>query len=205
MKKRAIITILGVALLLGGVLYTQRATPPTAAITSVKHPESQQKAFLTPTNDTPMEFTPMQSPVQLTIPSLHITSAVKPVGREANNDMALPNSLTESGWYKDGAMPGNPGKAVIAAHTGYPHKPSQFRRLEQLQVKDTFTVTDTSGTTATFEIIHTATYRPTEAPLDSIFGDSPTPRLALITCAGEWQPETQSYSHRLVLFAVRQK
>ena len=147
----------------------------------------------------------MQTPSQLNIPSVGISSTIKPVGRDASNAMALPDSLTESGWYKDGATPGNPGKAVLAAHTGYPNKPSQFRKLEQLNPKDTFTITDIAGTTASFEIIQKATYKPDEAPLDSIFGESPTPRLTLITCAGEWQSASHTYSHRLVIFAVRYK
>jgi len=202
MKKRALITIAG----MGAILYFVSTWQSQPYMSAAAPQQASPKAALAPVaNDPPLGFSVMQAPQKLTIPSLNIVSTILPVGREANNEMSLPDSLTDSGWYKDGIAPGNPGKSVIAAHTGYPDNPSQFRKLEQLQPKDTFSVTDIAGNVAEFEIIQKAAYRPEEAPLTSIFGDSPTPRLALITCAGEWQPASESYTHRLVIFAVRHK
>lgn len=203
MKKRALIAIAGVGAILYFVISVWLSQPHMSA--AAPQQASPKAALIPAAHNTPLGFTVMQAPQKLIIPSLNIVSTILPVGRETNNEMSLPDSLTDSGWYKDGAAPGNPGKAVIAAHTGYPNKPSQFRKLEQLLPKDTFSVTDTAGNIAEFEIIQKATYRPEEAPLTSIFGDSPTHRLALITCAGEWQPASESYTHRLVIFAVRYK
>jgi LPXTG-site transpeptidase (sortase) family protein len=192
-----------IGILLGITLLKNEHRPAVFASTEQNAPAAP--AFTAATAETPTGFPLMQQPARIEIPSLGIISTVQPVGREANNEMELPDSLAESGWYKLGAAPGNPGKAVIAAHTGYPQQPSQFRNLSKLKPKDTFTVIDHAGNAAHFEVMNLAEYRPEDAPLASIFGDSPTPRLALITCAGEWHAKTQSYSHRLVIFAVRYK
>jgi LPXTG-site transpeptidase (sortase) family protein len=115
--------------------------------------------------------------------------------------MAMPDDLQTVGWY--GAIPGNSGKAVLAAHTGYPNKPSVFRKLDQLAVGDSVRVRDTVNIEAEFEITRIKEYAPQDAPRDQIFGDSPTQRLTLITCIGKWDPKTQTYSHRLIISAVR--
>lgn len=142
-------------------------------------------------------------PHTLTIPSLNIRAPIIGTGLEANGEMAVPDSLTQAGWYAKGAAPGNPGKAVIAMHTGYPNKPSVFRAIERLKPGDEVQTTDVSGITASFQVIERATYHPDAAPRDRIFGDSPTARLALITCTGQWNARTQQYSDRLVVYAVR--
>lgn len=191
-----------VAVILGLAAFKLSSQPSAVA---AEHGDTTPQPLVAASADTPKELPPMQNPRRLIIPSLNISSTILPVGRGANNEMALPDSLADSGWYKYGAAPGNPGKAVIAAHTGYPDQPSQFRNLVTLKPKDTFAVIDEVGTTAHFEVINQSTYRPNEAPLDSIFGDSPTPRLSLITCVGQWHAASNSYSHRLVIFAVRYK
>ncbi len=157
------------------------------------------------TNAVSQELSTMKAPKWLIIPSLGIDNQIVPADRLASGVMAMPDSLSEVGWYMHGPMPGNPGNAVLAAHTGFPHLPSIFRKLDQLRVGDSIQIKDTSDAVATFEIIDQARYRPEEAPLTRIFGDSPTSRLNLITCIGEWNEQQQSYSHRLVLFAVRSR
>lgn len=148
-------------------------------------------------------FPTMATPQKLRIPTLHITSDVHAVGTTADGAMDIPDSLTDAGWYEQSVNPGNPGKAVLAAHTGYPKKPSQFRELEHITPGTAIEVEDTSGVVAHFSVIQIARYHPDKAPLQTIFGASPTARLNIVTCTGAWDTAKNSYTERLVVYAAR--
>ena len=150
----------------------------------------------------PAEPSEMSTPKYFQVTSLGIRSPIIEVGTTSSNDMATPNSNTEAGWYKHGAIPGNAGMAVLAAHTGPPEQPTIFRNVEALKKGDTIEVQD-SQNTAQFEVIETAVYTPEDAPRNRIFGTSTVARLAIITCTGRWNPGNQTYSHRLVIYTVR--
>ena len=53
-----------------------------------------------------------------------------------------------------------------------------------------------------FVVRDAAFFRPEEAPLADIFGPADTPNLNLITCGGAFNPDTQSYDQRLIVFTT---
>lgn len=178
----------------------QQTPAPTAHV--APHKPSPAQPAKAHTSDA---FPRMSTPKELRIPVLDIISTVRAVGTAADGTMDIPDSLTDTGWYNQSVHPGNPGKAVLAAHTGYPNKPSQFRSLERITPGTNIEVTDTTGTTAHFSVIQIARYNPDNAPLKTIFGSSPTARLTIVTCAGTWDATKNSYTERLVIYAARTK
>ncbi len=52
-----------------------------------------------------------------------------------------------------------------------------------------------------YQVEGSASYPYNSAPLDEIFGWSAEPRLALITCKGDWSQGERTYADRLVVFA----
>lgn len=143
------------------------------------------------------------TPVLFRVPSLNIEASIEEVGLTPEGNMAAPQTNTQLGWYKYGAPPGNAGPAVLAAHTGLPSQPTAFRQFETLKRGDMVEVKDAKGLIIPFKIIDRAIYDPETAPRHSIFGHTTVARLALITCIGTWLPEKNTYSHRLVIYAVR--
>jgi len=198
MKRRI---IGGMTLLAIGIVVVQFLPTRHASIATPAQPApARAKPATSQTSDA---YPVMAAPHMLRIPSLSIASTIRPVGTTTDGAMDIPDSLTDTGWYSQSAQPGNPGKAVLAVHTGYPNKPSQFRRLEHIQPGTAIEVQDITGATAHFAVIQTARYTPDTAPLGSIFGASPTARLNIITCTGQWDPASASYKERLVIFAAR--
>lgn len=193
--KRLAWLAMGVGVLVIGMMGILRLITPSDPIRAIDPPASPSELTL------PSVHPEMSLPRYLTINSLEISAPIEKVELTAQGDMATPSDERTLGWY--GAVPGQPGNAVLAGHTGYPDQPSIFRRFEQLKVGNTLEVGDDKGVRATFEIIQTATYTPDEAPRHTIFGPSTTERLVLITCKGAWQPANKTYSHRLVIYAVR--
>lgn len=199
MKKRLIIGAAATIILAGVVIFgSTQKTQPTAAVAHTL-PTSPQ-----PTDKQVLDaFPAMATPKKLEIPALGIDAPIEPVGITSDGAMDIPDSLTTAGWYQHGTAPGNPGKAVLAAHTGYPKRPTIFRALERATPGLTVHITDQNNGSAVFEVIEIKRYAAKDAPRHLIFGSSPTARLAIITCSGAWDAAQNSYAERLVLYAVR--
>ena len=145
----------------------------------------------------------MASPSRFIIPSLGIEKSIIGVGLTPNGDMDTPPDNDSLGWYMNNPKPGDSGAAVLAAHAGPPENPSIFQRLQSLKKGAVIKIEDKSSNIALFEVTETATYQPNTAPRERIFGKTKEPRLAIITCTGEWLPSDQTYSDRFVVFATR--
>lgn len=201
MKKRLFILGTGIAVAAGGLFVLLPVfLKPAAEAVQQKHP-----AQTAPQPPPKRRFAAMATPALLHVPSLNIEVTIQPVGLTPEGNMDVPPIETVLGWYKHGVYPGNPGAAVLAGHTGHPNKPSLFRQFEKLGKKEQIIVRDAHNAKAVFEIAETATYTPESAPRERIFGSSPNAQLAIITCAGEWKPRENTYSHRYVIYAVRTK
>lgn len=172
---------------------------------STREPDVQAVSSAAPSLSSPTTNleTEAHTPVLLRVQALHIEAPIEEVGLTPEGNMATPTSNTTLGWYKYGAVPGNPGPAVLAAHTGLPNQPTVFRRFEHIQKGDTIEVRDKNGTRVSFEVIEQAIYMPDTAPRQRIFGATSIARLAIITCTGTWLPKEKTYSHRLVIYAVQ--
>lgn len=194
---------------IGGVVLAIAGIGVLQSLPSKQHPGAQKPSPHVHAQAAPAQvrtedaFSPMAEPRILRIPALSITGTVHPVGTTPEGAMDIPDSLADAGWYDQSARPGNPGKAVLAVHTGYPETPSQYRSLERVQVGAAIDIEDTTGATAHFSVIQIARYSVEKAPVATIFGESPTARLHIITCTGRWDPATQSYDERLVVYAAR--
>ncbi len=145
--------------------------------------------------------TPLMSPERLIIPAIDVDANIQHVGIAKSGNMAVPNNYTDVGWYRHGSAPGDLGNAVIAGHldTGF-GRPAVFLDLDKLVPGDELYVRDATGETVRFVVERLQTYDYTNAPMEEIFGTSTEARLNLITCDGAWNPDTKSYSQRLVVF-----
>jgi len=171
-------------------------TPAPARITK---PAKKSVAAPRPT------LTTFGTPKRFVVPKLGIDNPIIPVGRTQSGEMAMPDSLTEAGWFNEGAFPGNPGTAVLAAHTGYPDRRTVFQRMEQLNRGDNIVVVDAVGQRADFTINEVVAYKPDTAPLAKIFGNTSARSLRFIICTGVWNAAQQTYAERLVVYAERTK
>lgn len=141
-------------------------------------------------------------PVKLLIPELAIEARIESVGMDSKGRMDVPKDADNVAWYNLGYKPGEKGNAVIAGHfdkaTG---APAVFYQLEKLQKGDRIMTVDEKGQTVTFVVVRTTTYPDNTFPVQEVFGEAQKPMLNLITCDGEWNNTTKSYSHRTVVYA----
>jgi LPXTG-site transpeptidase (sortase) family protein len=128
---------------------------------------------------------PIGVPVRLVARDVKVDAAVLPVGTTKAGAQEVPNSLTETGWWKDGQRPGQPGNAVIVGHTASKND-GVFDNLAELEKDDKITVRGKSGT---------LDYRVTSerevkvenfaAESDRIYRGTGPSGLVLMTC-GDW-------------------
>ncbi|GEM_PF-566194 len=171
-----------------GVFGTVRATAPTA-------PEAgaapSQRVSIVPSR--------VSIGASVTGPSARVV----PVDTQADGRLAIPPDPKVVGWWRSGAMPGDPfGGVVLVGHidtaasgVGY------FARLLRLRPGDVVSVDD--GRTqlryrvhAVSEVAKDALNRTTDAFSQRVPG-----RLVLITCTGTFDPVARHYNHNLVVSA----
>ena len=142
-------------------------------------------------------------PVRVEIPALDIDMPVRPVGVDDEGRMGLPDSADVAGWYRFGPAPASSGGAtVVAAHVDDPDSVGPFARLADAGANTTIQVTTSDGTRYTYTAEQARAEAKSDVPFDELFDRSGPPRLVLVTCGGEWDPEKRSYSDNSVLTAA---
>lgn len=140
-------------------------------------------------------------PGTLIIPKIGVHATVEQVTVDSNDDMAAPAKPSDVGWYSPGVAPGQDGDAVIDGHLDWYGVPEAvFYSLHQLQVGDTVEVVSQSGVTLDFTVSDSTSVSRTSHPA-GLFATTGSPRLTLITCAGDWNPNAGEYNQRLLVDA----
>ncbi len=140
-------------------------------------------------------------PVTIEIPAINVKSKVEHVGTLDDGRMDVPKDADNVGWYKPGTMPGAQGNSVIAGHVDDLTSPAVFYHLHKLKSGDEIIVEGESGEKLTFKVVQSDVYPRQEAPIENIFGFSYRSMLNLITCTGEYDPNTTEREERLVVSA----
>jgi hypothetical protein len=141
---------------------------------------------------------PKAPPAQLLIPTLNVHRAVEAVGTNRSGVMNLPVNGWNAGWYQGGPIPGAPGDAVIEGHAGFPNQPMIFGRLSTLRPGDQVVVVLADKSQRLFTVVSHSSVPVGYTPpgFASPYG---LPRLTLVTCSGDFDDATKSYSRRLVV------
>jgi len=142
------------------------------------------------------------TPVRLTIEAIDVRARVVGVGRADDGSIATPPTAETTGWYDDGPAPGQRGTAVIVGHVDTRTAPAVFRRLKDVARGTAVEVRRRDRTVARFTVDSVETFPKSTFPADRIFGDVGRPRLALITCGGEWIGGGTGYADNVIVFAT---
>jgi sortase (surface protein transpeptidase) len=162
-------------------------------------PESVVNAFTTPADE----------PRYIDVPKLkNKKTRVLKMGLDGSNSIKTPRTTWDTGWYEGSSKPGDSvGSALIVGHVSGLTSGGVFYNLYRLVEGDEIKVEMGDGTIYTYRVVGKE-----EVPLDGInmnnyliSKDIDKPGLTLMTCAGEYNPVTETYDNRLAIFAVRDK
>jgi len=137
---------------------------------------------------------------RLKIVRIDVDASIQDVGVTPEGAMSVPDSSVDVGWFSLGTGFGEIGSAVVGGHNRWDGVAGAFYRLEELDIGDFIFVVDAQGASTTFVVRETRMYDPTDDATD-IFTSDEGIHLNLITCSGEWDPSTRSYTKRFVVFS----
>lgn len=144
-------------------------------------------------------------PASVLIPKISLNAPVQPVGADSDGTQLVPSDNKTTSWWKHGAKPGEHGSAVIAGHYKVGNgSPGVFYRLNEVQVGENITVVDVEGQELTFKVVEREIYPVEEFPTNHIYSDKENKSLNLVTCTGSYLADQDDYSHRLVLYTIKQ-
>ncbi|RBY79773.1 class F sortase [Geodermatophilus sp. TF02-6] len=144
---------------------------------------------------------PVVAPVQLSIPSIGVTTALTRLGVDATGALVPPEDFSVAGWFAAGPAPGEVGPAVLAGHVDSRRGPAVFYRLADVPVGGRVLVAREDGTTARFTVTRVAEYPKDAFPTAEVYGPTPDPQLRLITCGGDFDRARRSYTDNVVVYA----
>lgn len=183
MTRHLIATLAALLLLVGGVVVNLPSTasiePSTGPAAAAPEPSAR------PAVEREVVDGPIGAPERLEIESVDIDAPVVPVGTTPENAQEVPESLEETGWWRDGAEPGGPGNAVVVGHTAS-EDDGVFDPLVDVAEGDDVFVTGSAGTAAftvtRIDVVPVSEFGSVAAEVYRADGDS---GLVLMTC-GDW-------------------
>jgi hypothetical protein len=190
----------GIALLLLSGCSATTGEPASRAVSEVPRPNSgsvgMQSAALKPV----IEAVP---PVRVQVPDAGIDVSVTPVGVKADGQMEIPENVDIAGWYRYGPDPASPvGSTVIAAHVdSLEYGLGQFVKLKGLPAGTRIIVSTADGKTHNYLIDSVQNVLKEQLPVGQIFDREGPPRLALITCGGQFDYTSRTYSDNVIVMA----
>lgn len=169
-------------------------------------PGSESRRFVTGGRVPPMTTTASLRPLErrpkrpatLSIPSSGITAWIVRVGA-AEDGIRVPQP-TDVGWYRQGPRPGEVGRAIVIGHLDSAEGPAAFTGLPSTEIGSRIEIVDRGGETHAYEASKVIDVAKSEFPADRIYESRGTAELVLITCGGEFDPET-GYEDNLIVVA----
>jgi hypothetical protein len=208
-------TILFAALLVGaGTWYAssgldagRRPEPPLAVAAPTPPPAPA------PSTSGPAPASVRAAPIHVRVPAIDVDAELVQVGILDDDVMEVPDDVATIGWYDPdpdpvsgaglGVIPGVQGTAVLAGHVdSRTQGRGALYDLRELTVGATIEVDHADGTSSTWQVTEVIRYPKATLPYHEVFTWSGPPRLALITCGGEFDRTARSYTDNIVVYAV---
>ncbi|NEE00996.1 class F sortase [Phytoactinopolyspora halotolerans] len=171
-------------------IVTDASPSPTAERTEDPPPRAETTAAL--------DASP---PERVRIDALGVDQEIIPLGKATDGSMEVPQAAEPVGWYQYSPTPGQTGPSVLAGHLTWNGVDGIFRNLDTLVVGDPIEVIRADGSTARFAVSRVEQYGKDRFPTARVYGNTEGPELRLITCAGDYDPESRGFSDNVVVYA----
>jgi LPXTG-site transpeptidase (sortase) family protein len=147
-------------------------------------------------------------PAQLIIPRLDLTAPIIPLGINEQGEFAAPASGAQVGWYLGSGTPGISNAADVILLDGHltdkQGQPAIFANLHQLRVNDQLSIKRADDKIFSYVVTEVNNQAVEQIDMTQLMISSAADKQAvsIITCAGDFNPETQTYTQRLIVRAV---
>ncbi|MCU0262400.1 MAG: class F sortase [Candidatus Nanopelagicales bacterium] len=147
------------------------------------------------------EVTP---PRRVRIGSRDVSMPIIATGVTPDGQMELPDDPRDIGWYRFGALPGDPrGSAVLGGHVdSQRYGTGPLARLASVQEGARITVTSADGQRLDYTVTSVERITKAALPVDRLFDPHVDHRLVVITCGGRFLPDAGGYEDNIVVIAT---
>lgn len=149
---------------------------------------------------------PADHPRLLMVPKLWLTARVVNLGVDEYGNLEAPYSVWDTGWYRDSAKPGSKfGATLIDGHVSGLYGRGVFHQLGSLNKGDEIIIELGSGEQVKYKVATKETFKKDEVDMKKAVKsvDITKHGLNLITCDGEYISDERTFSHRLLLRAIK--
>ncbi|WP_375336772.1 class F sortase [Amycolatopsis sp. SID8362] len=145
---------------------------------------------------------PVADPVSIDVPSIDAHSSLVPLGLNQDKTVQVPpvDQPLQAGWYRLGALPGQPGPAVILGHIDGNHQKGIFWRLHEMKQGDQVVIGRKDGSKATFTVTKVDQVAKKEFPTEAVYGKTAGSEIRLITCGGAFDAAKHSYLDNIIVY-----
>jgi len=145
-------------------------------------------------------------PKYLVIKNIKVDARVISVGKLDDGSIGTPPPNTNQvGWFSASSKPGQPGAMVIDGHVSGLPDVGVFFNLKKLVAGDTVQVERGDGQKITYQVVKTQSYDAANVDTNALLNpvDFSKPGLNLITCAGKYDPKSDEFNQRIIVFTVQ--
>lgn len=172
--------VIGAILVVIGVHAQQSAPTPPRSVGSLDNPVSPPATLTAPLGPS--------RPVEITIGSIGVKTAIYPIGLAADGTLAVPQPgphLNNAAWFKNSPTPGQPGPSIIEGHLDSDQGPSVFFKLGAIRPGDKITIIRDDNVRVVFTVDAVRDFQKSSFPTNLVYGgkNRGTPTLRLITCS----------------------
>lgn len=181
------------------------STTPAATDSSTKDParseSADRRARSITTENEPVA--PAVPPTSVALPH-NRRARVITAGTDGQGRLEPPQQVKTIGWWPGGAALGSTqGTMVLVGHVDSAQQGiGLFAHLRTLRIGDTVTVTGTDHRSTGYRVVARRSYPRSHSLPGAVFRQDIAPRLALITCTGQFNRVTAHYSDTLVIYAA---
>ncbi|WP_031085482.1 class F sortase [Streptomyces sp. NRRL WC-3549] len=145
------------------------------------------------------------APTRVTVPSLGIDSTLMRLGLNEDGTVEVPpaeKGMT-AGWYAGGAVPGEPGAAVLIGHNDTRFGKAVFHDLHKIAEGADIAVSDGAGEESHFTVTAKESVRKDGFPTEKVYGATGDRVLRLITCDGAFDAAGHPVDNLIVYAELR--
>lgn len=198
---------LGVAVSIQTFMTNKAAEKQVLAVTS---PEKKKERIELPHEEQPpkdqlktYQVAP-DIPRIISIPSLGVKARVLSLGVDGSNRMETPKGIFDAGWYNGSAKPGESGATLISGHVSGPTMHGVFYDIKKLKDGDVISIEKGNSTKTEYVVKKIDKINADKVDMAKLLVsvDPSKSGLNLITCGGKFDPATNHFEDRTLVYAV---
>ena len=197
----ALVIILIIAGLAGSIIFgfqvIRAEIPPPDTVSSIETPVIPLDISVKPRGMS------RSAPTMMRIPAIGVNTSFVELGKQADGTMEVPKEYHVAGWYRYAPTPGQIGPAILVGHVDNYLGAAVFYRLRELKPGDIVEVDRADGATVKFKVNSLKQFDQANFPTQEVYGNIDYAGLRLITCSGQFNRSSGSYTHNTVVFASK--